>query len=506
MTKRMKPLQQYFDQASNRPLSFSEQQLRELLAQHDAGPGQTPSSMSSRPFAASAWRVLGIGLLIAGLGTLALERLDDRSTGAVAPSRSSTPQAGSVAENSTVVPSSPRVQAKSGRVPTDAVELSATNRTPTPVAAGQRGGAPMRASIARNGTLTVAALPVASTTMLDIAEADQTSLGLRRLADGRTAFGYYLVANLPKDLAPSLTIDNSSLLDRGYEDSLLVQTIGPRGRSDLFMSRADFPLAIVTRRGSPVASSWQVITDDAGRLLEERVSVADGDQLRYAASLFARGASDGEIARSIESVRGLDALSQSLRLNTLLPIRVTLGPDAAQGVFWCRPDPQLIAALPARTVAQLRSELTKVASIVGTRDTVAIIRRGWALQLLATIDSIRPESLPIETDLDLVPQGMTGAEIFAGSRRNAGSVVRFEPLRNPVSGSATFQLELDQPRQVTITLHDVVGRRLKTLAKAAYDDGALDVTVSLAGVDRGLYLVAISTDRREQVVHRVVVE
>jgi len=513
MTKRMKPLQQYFDQASERPLAFSEERLRDLLVQHDA-PGHPPTN-PARPFAASAWRVIGIGLVLAGLGNLTLDRSGDRplaagASGAAASLSTTTdardnapvPPQGIVSENSTVAPLSPRVQATPKRVQTDAVDLSATNRAP---ATALREGATDRA--ARIGDMTVRSLPVSATAALDMSVDDRRALGLRELADGRLAFGYYLVANLPKNLAPNLKLDDASLLGRGYEDSLLVQTIGPRGRSDLFVSRADFPLGIVTRRASPIASSWQVITDETGRLLEERVSVADADQLRQVSELFIRGAADGEVAQSVASIRGLDALGQSLRLNTLLPIRVTLGADAARSVFWCRPDPQLIAGLPARTVAQLRSELMKVAAVVGTRDTVAIVRRGWALSVLQTIDSIRPESLRVDSEFDVVPQGMTGAEIFAGSRRNAGAVVRFEPLRNPAMRTATFALELEQPRRITVTLHDVDGRRLKTLAPGQMrDEGSTEIVASLEGVERGLYLVSISTDRREQVVHRLVVE
>jgi hypothetical protein len=513
----MTSLQHFFHQAANRPLAFDESQIRSLIAKHDGAPGhhRSPGSLTR------ALRVVGVGLLLAGITTAVVDDSDR----------------GTVAEKSVAPSSSPRVQARSKQAIPDATGFSMTAPQPRPPQTSLQAAASTATSMsgrasgvahashaatshaaaslgaASNGAASAPASAeafgprdLAGTGALDIDPADFMALGLRRLADGRTAYAYYPIANIPASLAPNMKLDEAMLRANGYQDSLLVQAIGRNGRSDLFVSRLDLPLSVVTRKASPVASAWQVITDESGRLLEERVSVADGDQLRYVTELFQRG-SDVEIARTLESLRGMDAVGRSLRLNTLLPIRVSLGEDSGHGVFWCRPDAQLIAQLPARSVAQLRRELETAAAAVGTRDTVAIVRRGWALSVLETIDSINPEQLKTDSDIELVPQAMTGAELFAGSRHKAGAIIRFDPLSNPSHGTAEFSLGLGEPRRVTVTLHDVNGHRVRTLVtNAAYDEGDVAISASLAGVERGLYLVAITTDRREQVVHRLVVE
>ena len=481
----MKTLQQHFQQASDRPLAFNEAQLRTMLAQHDMALPQTSRIPDATSIATRALRVVGVGVALAGLGTFAIQ-----SSGELAPTRS-----GAVA--ALPAPTVKRMPAAvTAPEPTSAVERSTVIEPSAPATRASDG---RRFIQGLSGMTPVQPLPVPATAMLSAVDpAEQASLGLNRLSDGSIAWSY--------SLATSDGSSEESIL-ANMTDSLVVKTLDANGTGDRLISRAAFPLSIVTRAKSPIGSSWQIVTDETGRLLEERISVSDGDQLRYISSLFARGASTDGVAEKIDNVRGLDVVGRSLQLNTLIPIRINVGPDADGGIFWCRPDAQLIAQLPARTVAQLRSELEKAASVVGTRDTLALVRRGWALSVLATIDSIRPEQLKIESDVDMVAQGMTGAEIFAGSRRNAGAVARFEAVRNPATGSATFDLELNQARRVTVTLHDVNGRRIKTLAATqSFDEGASQITASLDGVERGLYLVSIATDIREQVVQRLVVE
>lgn len=482
----MKTLQQYYTQAADRPLAFSEEKLRALLSVADGVPAPPPANVQIPSFGPRALRVLGVGLAIAAIATIAFQ-----PALVVESSKNSTSVANAPSQTSS------RVQAKSS----DAAPLNDTPNAAiaeaTPTTDGLIDSSPDSES---RRALPVAPLAVAGTMLNDAVtlNADEAvKLGIRPLEAGTIAFGYLLTSDQP---------DEAKMRSQGFGDSLLVQTISRNGTGHRFMSRADFPLSVVTKKNSSIQHSWQVITDESGRLLDERVSVQDGNQLRYIETLFNRGA-ESSVARSIASVRGLDEIGQNLRLNTLLPIRVNVD-NASNGVFWCRPDPTLLAALPSRTVAQLRSELEKAAAIVvAPRDTLALVRRGWALTVLATIDSIVPGSLNVESDIDVAPQGMTGAEIFAGTRNRAGAITRFQPAKNPASKSTTLKLELTQPRRVTVTLHDVNGRRIKMLATTrAIDEGNAEIVASLDGIEKGMYLIAISTDRKEQVVQRLVVE
>src|SRR5688500_7062288 len=77
-TETMK-LQQYFTQASDRPLAFSEQQLRQMLSSADSATRPIPQIGTTSSVASRALRVLGIGLSIAAIGTLAFDAAGESS-------------------------------------------------------------------------------------------------------------------------------------------------------------------------------------------------------------------------------------------------------------------------------------------------------------------------------------------------------------------------------------------------------------------------------------------
>jgi hypothetical protein len=71
---------------------------------------------------------------------------------------------------------------------------------------------------------------------------------------------------------------------------------------------------------------------------------------------------------------------------------------------------------------------------------------------------------------------------------------------NPVtSGSATVEYTLREARHVAVSMYDITGERLVSIAVSAQrDSGTWQDAVSLEGIPNGYYLLAVTTDRGEQ--------
>lgn len=474
MNKPMNTLENYFSQAANRPLAFSEENIRHILQEHDAGRSAGRWTVGRR---ITRLTILGL-LLAAATGVLFRQSALPVDTDHA---RSRANSEGRLAPASTDQPAT-------------SSEVGSSAATLAPRTTGSGSTLPP-----------LLAFRVSPPIMIDLRESEVSALGLRRLEGGRTAFAYYLVGESTADQP----VEDAAILRSGYSDSLLVRTVSAQGLRDVLLSRADFPLGIVTRRASPIASTWQIVTDDEGRLLDNRVRPFDGQQLRALTALFVRGLSGGDLQSSVDSIAGVDAIGRELRLNTLLPIRVPLGSTSnPRAIFWCRADAELLAQLPTTAVDRLRTELEALASVVGPSDTLSIVRRGWALSVLETLDAVRPQSLALDKGLDLVgPVKLTGGEILGGSQLRAGSIARFRPASNVVTGSLHVAVALDQPRRVNITLHDIQGRRVRALVQdRSLEEGETDVALDVANVPKGLYLIALTSDRDEQVIQRIVIE
>lgn len=78
---------------------------------------------------------------------------------------------------------------------------------------------------------------------------------------------------------------------------------------------------------------------------------------------------------------------------------------------------------------------------------------------------------------------------------------------HPITTVVTCKYRLRDPRTIAITIHDSDGRRLCELVEPAHHDaGHYDLRADLAGMAKGMYIVAIRTDQGEQVVQQIFVQ
>ncbi len=65
---------------------------------------------------------------------------------------------------------------------------------------------------------------------------------------------------------------------------------------------------------------------------------------------------------------------------------------------------------------------------------------------------------------------------------------------NPFNPGTTITFDLQRPQQVNLTLHDLLGRRIRVLASGVRSAGPNDVTVDGSGLTSGVYFYRLQTE------------
>jgi hypothetical protein len=152
-------------------------------------------------------------------------------------------------------------------------------------------------------------------------------------------------------------------------------------------------------------------------------------------------------------------------------------------VLWYEPTPEVIAALPERYRVQLEHEL------------------GLAVRY-SSLCEIRNSQ-----------ERETLEEVFAGKPlldtwRSCSGVLSTKPVApNPARETTTVKLKIDEPRIVSISIHDVRGQFVETLMpERRLNKGEHEINVNLGKQPFGMYLLLIHTNRGEQAIQRVIIE
>lgn len=214
------------------------------------------------------------------------------------------------------------------------------------------------------------------------------------------------------------------------------------------------------------------ITDDSGdstltARMKEALRTGDVEALRALEALIAE--------RAAEHERETDA---RIRAGRLVPILVRTGGEVDSSgrhwrpdyIVWFEPTPELLRRLPDAVRTQLENEIgiADAGSPSGNRVT-------WRPYL----DELRSV---------------------------AGAVMESSVVPNPAHSGATLRFTLRETRVVTVSIHDITGRRLRELSPGTTrGTGVTELPVDLAGIDAGVYLIVIGTDKGEHAVQRLVV-
>jgi len=103
---------------------------------------------------------------------------------------------------------------------------------------------------------------------------------------------------------------------------------------------------------------------------------------------------------------------------------------------------------------------------------------------------------------------MTGEDKYLGVWQGCnGALENLRVFPNPTNGPVAVDLNLKEVRNLTITLHDISGRKIKNIQNSTNANvGSWTSKYNLSDVRPGLYLIVVKSERGEQAVQRIVVE
>jgi hypothetical protein len=159
------------------------------------------------------------------------------------------------------------------------------------------------------------------------------------------------------------------------------------------------------------------------------------------------------------------------------------GPEDDDLLLWFTPEPGIIAALPDRVRSEIEIELKRAGDF----------KRGTMTQGQLLIASPTPMLDVLRSVDGAVVKSTLTQELIAPTM----------PATKPVARCA-LELTLAEPRTLRVELFDIQGRRLDQLVGVRdFVTGIQTVGFDITGYPSGMYLVVISSDKQERVVHRV---
>ncbi|MBC8145195.1 MAG: T9SS type A sorting domain-containing protein [bacterium] len=227
-------------------------------------------------------------------------------------------------------------------------------------------------------------------------------------------------------------------------------------------------------------ASATLVTDDRGQY---RAYTYDDEQVGPALEkMYASSPRDeqGRIDITSEMAqRGIAALT-----NTMIPILVRTGREFTEAdagrwrpdcIVWFMPTEKLIAALPARVRDRITIELSEV------------------------------ERRATDQAVEIAP--LTGEPpLLDALRATSGAIIATSVAPNPARGSSMLKYELREDRMVTVALHSIAGDPLRTAMNATHKNaGKHSIAIPLDGLQQGIYLAVVRTDRGEHAVQRLIV-
>jgi len=114
-----------------------------------------------------------------------------------------------------------------------------------------------------------------------------------------------------------------------------------------------------------------------------------------------------------------------------------------------------------------------------------------------SLDIVVGESLVYQTDGFLVLDGQL--KVDNSPVESPALFSLSDPYPNPFNSSARIGFTLDKRGYVSISLHDLSGRRLRTLTDGMMPAGCHSVTLDAPGLENGLYLVVLESGGRRDV-------
>lgn len=165
-------------------------------------------------------------------------------------------------------------------------------------------------------------------------------------------------------------------------------------------------------------------------------------------------------------------LSASMnRINKLIPIKISFDNNEIAYILWFDPTEEFALNLPEELKDRIQPE----------------------------IDAARDESNLCKSEVK------TGDKYFDVWRACSGAVENLSIFPNPAKENINVGYNLSGDRQVTISLHDLFGKRIAELKSESKTAGSWQESFQLQDIQPGMYLIVVQTDQKETAVQRFIV-
>lgn len=323
---------------------------------------------------------------------------------------------------------------------------------------------------------------VAATRVVELSSQELASLGVNILPDG-TMEGY----------ARSIHVVHQT---RGgvQSDSVFALTIRYRFDDKGIVRVFEIPETEVPAGITPSIEP-EMITDATG-------------QRRYRDIYGADRPDNEKITRLVDSLQQIEFTQQLLPVKDLIPVAIKTA-DQGDLIFWYTPAPSFLNGLPpclgeelAAECAAQRARLTRKALEWRERNS-----RKLSPDLMRKFDSLQQIARPVQPCTDGRQRGVAGQPWLDTWRSSGGAISSTEVTPNPAHGACRVEFTISSSRMVGVNLHDINGRLVRVLLpQIERGVGRHSIELSLEKIPAGFYLIAVSTDRGEQGVQRIVVQ
>ena len=489
----MKSLRDYFKQAKNRPRSVSEEQLNEFVLKQtnlNTTTGSLPTK-TAKGLGAKGLFVKMASLIVLGIGLTAGTWLFVKGDH----NDSSKNQGGNHQEIATY---------------SRAMVIEGC-------------GCPLNEFVGLPNSKRSAVAPAVLSTMpmLELSAEDLKQIGIEKHPDGITLYRQ----------RPGTTSDGTErdqFRSDGDDDPSIYGTPPP----------GIVPLSIYPR----------LVTDDLGRLRRFYFSYQEidpklEDSIRMVQQHYSSLSKAGKVKEAVDSMHNhprfgkwFQELHERSRLlidfNRLVPVYVRsqerfTGQDSAQKrcrpgvIVWFDPTPALFQILPDNWQERTRpTQLSTLEQAKKTPQHLAEQAQGKdELSRQRTIIHQTDENPPTQNTVANRGNSTQHETKTSTTQRNAvagpgepmfhlnpGAIAGLLLLPNPVDKNGSLLLQLQERRRVGVSLHSIGGTQLGMLIGDQFlDAGKHSIALSFSDVPPGIYLLAVSTDKDELQVHRIIV-
>lgn len=235
----------------------------------------------------------------------------------------------------------------------------------------------------------------------------------------------------------------------------------------------------------PSFSPWIVTTATGVTkmtvLNDKNISRIENDTAVYTFKVKNDALSDKQLqARNREGETSMMTIKEYASMSKFIAIRVESGCPGFALMFWYEPSMEFIRQLPARYHASLLEEVYQNNGH-GTIDIIAI----------------RPQTKTEEPK--------PGCRYLDVCRATAGAILQSSVFPNPASSTVSLRFSLNEPRQCSFSFHYLNGILSKQLSAANYTAGEHTFTMPVEGIEPGMYLLSMVTEKNERIVQRVVI-